>query len=106
MKTPEQMAEEYAEDWHKDCDYPEEILRHTKKATATVFLAGYKAGQEHPFQFQTKMWVDPIGPQNNGSALRSGCRRMSGKFLWFIAEKAFGTFTCHGMKAKNLVGQH
>ena len=63
MKTPEQMAEEYAEDWHKDCDYPEEILKHTIKATKTTFLAGYKAGQEHPFQFQTKMWVDPIGPQ-------------------------------------------
>lgn len=63
-KTPEQMAEEYADDWHKDCDYPAEILRHTKKATETVFLAGYKAGQEHPFQFQTKMWVDPIGPQD------------------------------------------
>ena len=44
MKTPEQMAEEYADDWHKDCDYPAEILRHTKKATETVFLAGYKAG--------------------------------------------------------------
>ena len=64
MKTPEQMAEDYANDWHKDCDYPAEILRHTKKATETVFLAGYKAGQEHPFQFQTKMWVDPIGPQD------------------------------------------
>lgn len=63
-KTPEQMAEDYANDWHKDCDYPAEILRHTKKATETVFLAGYKAGQEHPFQFQTKMWVDPIGPQD------------------------------------------
>ena len=43
-KTPEQMAEDYADDWHKDCDYPAEILRHTKKATETVFLAGYKAG--------------------------------------------------------------
>ncbi len=45
MKTPEQIAEEYAEDWHKDCDYPAEILRHTKKATETVFLAGYQAGR-------------------------------------------------------------
>ena len=63
-KTPEEMAEEYAENWHKNCDYPAEILRNTKKATETVFLAGYKAGQEHPFQFQTKMWVDPIGPQD------------------------------------------
>lgn len=45
-KTPEQMAEEYANDWHKDCDYPAEILRHTKKATETVFLAGYKAAQQ------------------------------------------------------------
>ena len=48
-KTPEQLAEEFANDWHKDCDYPPEILIHTKRATATVFLAGYKAGQEHPF---------------------------------------------------------
>lgn len=45
-KTPEQMAEEYAKDWHKDCDYPEAILRHTRKATETTFLAGYKAGFE------------------------------------------------------------
>lgn len=44
MKTPEEMALEYADDWHKDCDYPAEILRHTKKATETVFLAGYQAG--------------------------------------------------------------
>ena len=43
MKTPEQLATEFAEDWHQDCDYPEEILRHTKKATASVFLAGYQA---------------------------------------------------------------
>lgn len=62
-KTPEQMAEEYADDLYKDSDYPEAILKHTKRATAHVFLAGYKVGQEHPFQFQTKMWVDPIGPQ-------------------------------------------
>ena len=46
MKTPEQMAEEYANDWHKDCDYPPEILRHTKKATANVFLAGYQAAKD------------------------------------------------------------
>jgi hypothetical protein len=46
MKTPEQMALEYADNWHKDCDYPAEILRHTKKATETVFLAGYKAAQQ------------------------------------------------------------
>ena len=44
-KTPEQMAEEYTKDWHQDCDYPEEILRHTKKATETVFLAGYKTNK-------------------------------------------------------------
>ena len=46
IKTPEQMAEEYAEDWHKDCDYSEAILKHTKKATETVFLAGYKTAEE------------------------------------------------------------
>ena len=45
-KTPEQMAEEFADDWHKDCDYPEAILKHTKRATATVFLAGYKAAMK------------------------------------------------------------
>jgi hypothetical protein len=45
-KTPEEMAEEFADDWHKDCDYPHEILRHTKRATANVFLVGYKAAQE------------------------------------------------------------
>lgn len=45
-KTPEQMAEEFAKDWHKDCDYPEAILKHTKKATETVFLAGYKTAEE------------------------------------------------------------
>jgi hypothetical protein len=64
MKTAEKMAEEYADDWHKDCDYPKEILVHTKKATATVFLAGYEAGRKHLFQFQAKMWIDLIGPQN------------------------------------------
>ena len=46
MKTPEEMAEEFAKDWHKDCDYPEAILKHTKKATETVFLAGYKTAEE------------------------------------------------------------
>ena len=45
-KTPEQMAEEYAEDCYKDSDYPPEILRHTKKATASVFLAGYQAAKD------------------------------------------------------------
>lgn len=45
MKTPEEMAEEYANDWHKDCDYSPEILRHTLKATKTVFLAGYKTAK-------------------------------------------------------------
>ena len=45
-KTPEQLAKEYADHWHKDCNYPDEILRHTKKATATVFLAGYQAAKE------------------------------------------------------------
>jgi hypothetical protein len=46
MKTPEQMADEWARDWHKDCDYPEEILKHTIEATKTTFLAGYKAAQQ------------------------------------------------------------
>ncbi len=45
-KTPEQLAEDYANDRHKDCDYPAEILRHTKKATETVFLAGYQAAKD------------------------------------------------------------
>jgi hypothetical protein len=47
MKTPEELAEEYAIDWHKDCDYPEAILKQTHAATMTTFLAGYKAAQEH-----------------------------------------------------------
>ena len=45
-KTPEEMAEEYANDWHKDSDYPPKILIHTKRATANVFLAGYKAAKD------------------------------------------------------------
>ena len=80
-KTPEQMAEEYADDWHKDCDYPAEILRNTKKATETVFLAGYKAGQEHPFQFQTKMWVDSIGPQDRWISVKERLPEINKKVL-------------------------
>lgn len=58
IKTPEQMAEEYA-------DKSDERRGHFPwRQIKDSFLAGYKAGQEHPFQFQTKMWVDPIGPQN------------------------------------------
>lgn len=58
MKTPEQMAEEYLRKvWGHDGDATEEMH------CVSDFLAGYQAGQEHPFQFQTKMWVDPIGPQ-------------------------------------------
>lgn len=53
-KTPEQLAEEYINDvLESQCDCSYRI----------AFLAGYEAGQEHPFQFQAKMWVDPIGPQ-------------------------------------------
>ena len=59
-KTPEQMAEEYAKDWWGNLPEAESM----RKSARENFLAGYKAGQEHPFQFQTKMWVDPIGPQN------------------------------------------
>jgi len=46
MKTPEELAKEWAIDWHKDCDYPEAILKQTHAATMTTFLAGYKAGRE------------------------------------------------------------
>lgn len=46
LKTPEQMAEEYAEDLYKNSDYPKEILVYTKKATAAVFLAGYQAAKD------------------------------------------------------------
>lgn len=46
MKTPEEMAEKYAADWHKDSDYPPEILQHTLKATETTFLAGYQAAKD------------------------------------------------------------
>jgi hypothetical protein len=45
MKTPEEMAREYADDWHKDCDYPEPLLSTVKKATKTIFLAGYEAAK-------------------------------------------------------------
>ena len=57
-KTPEELAEDWLLGrWYAVHDPT--ISGESKVA----FLAGYKAGQEHPFQFQTKMWVDPIGPQ-------------------------------------------
>jgi hypothetical protein len=46
-KTPEQLAKEWAIDWHKDCDYPDPILEIRQEATKHIFLAGYKAAQEH-----------------------------------------------------------
>lgn len=46
MKTPEEMAREYADDWHKDCDYPEPLLSTARKATQTIFLAGYEAAKD------------------------------------------------------------
>jgi hypothetical protein len=62
-KTPEELALEYA---HKNQLYwdGESIDHHIVASKEMAFLAGYKAGQEHQFQFQTKMWVDPMGPQN------------------------------------------
>ena len=57
-KTSEQLAQEYAEDWHKDCDYPPELLRHTKKATETVFLAGYEACRNHIHLHWKEEWKD------------------------------------------------
>jgi hypothetical protein len=45
-KTPEQLANEWAIDWHKDCDYPDAILEQTHAATMDTFLAGYEAAQE------------------------------------------------------------
>jgi hypothetical protein len=59
MKTPEELAEEFADEWHKDCDYPPEILRHTKKATASVFLAGYQAGRSNSeaVQAAAPQWI-------------------------------------------------
>jgi hypothetical protein len=47
MKTPEELAKEWAIDWHKDCDYPEAILKQTHAATMTTFLAGYETAREH-----------------------------------------------------------
>ena len=44
-KTPEEMAREYADDWHKDCDYPEPLLSTARKATQKIFLAGYRIGR-------------------------------------------------------------
>lgn len=55
MKTPKEMAEEYANDCYKDSDYPPEILIHTKRATANVFLAGYKAGHATGFDGAMKI---------------------------------------------------
>lgn len=45
-KTPEEMAREYADDWHKDCDYPEPLLSTARKATQKIFLAGYEAAKD------------------------------------------------------------
>jgi len=45
-KTPEEMATEYADDWQKDCDYPEPLLSTVKKATRMIFLAGYQAAKD------------------------------------------------------------
>ena len=62
-KTPEQLAEEYADNWHKDCDYPDEILRLTKKATATAFLAGYQAAKDEEATKDQKiaeLWTESI----------------------------------------------
>jgi hypothetical protein len=43
MKTPEELAEEWAINWHKDCDYPNPILEIRQEATKHIFLAGYQA---------------------------------------------------------------
>ena len=73
-KTPEQMAEEYAEDCYKDSDYPPEILRHTKKATASVFLAGYQAAKDQVADADKVIpqWnsTDAIGDAINRSAIQ------------------------------------
>ena len=45
-KTPEEIAKEYADDWHKDCDYPEPLLSTARKATQKIFLAGYEADRK------------------------------------------------------------
>ena len=45
-KTPEEMAREYADNWHKDCDYPEPLLSTARKATRMIFLAGYEAAKD------------------------------------------------------------
>lgn len=72
MKTPEQMAEEFANDWHKDCDYPEAILKHTKKATETVFLAGYQAAKNH--------YTGKDQPETLGEIASSFARQKAEKF--------------------------
>ena len=56
-KTPEELAVEHANNSGELED------TYVWRADRDGFLAGYKAGQEHPFQFEAKMWVDPIGPQ-------------------------------------------
>ena len=51
-KTPEEIAKEYADDWHKDCDYPEPLLSTARKATQKIFLAGYEAAKD---EYKTKI---------------------------------------------------
>ena len=62
-KTPEEMAEEYADDWHKDCDYPEPLLVTARKATKTIFLAGYQAAKDEEVTKDQKiaaLWTESI----------------------------------------------
>lgn len=82
-KTPEQMAEDWLLGrWYAVHDPT--ISGESKVA----FLAGYKAGQQHPFQFQTKMWVDPIGPQDRWISVKErlpeipDTRSISEDVLW------------------------
>ena len=62
-KTPEELAQEFADDWHKDCNYPHEILRHTKKATANAFFAGYQTAKDEEATKDQKiaeLWTESI----------------------------------------------
>ena len=69
-KTPEELAREYADDWQKDCDYPEPLLSTVKKATRMIFLAGYEAAKPQWISVEERLPKIP----DNGS--------MSDDVLW------------------------
>lgn len=97
MKTPEELAEEWTDSWHKECDYPKEILKHTKAATKTVFLAGYQAAQPQWINFKDKL--PEIGQQiiicydvgegikvQQGSRWPEDSKNKNGRYPWYFSQ--------------------